>query len=375
MYTDIPYIVFYLSLFVCTILYWKYESPLAVKASFVITFIFFAFRAPVVGADTWNYVRYLAGMRDYYSEWDDRALEPLFVLYRTMTSSVTSSFAVVMILNTIISMGPLLYIIKKYSYNAPLALLMFFNLNGIALYFVGLRQIFALVPLLIVLLYCYEKKLPYLKTIVFFFIASIIAFGLHSTGVIYGMIYCIALLVTIKERKWYIILIVGSAVLGLLNEKLDILEYLSKISAMNLTLLQRVDAYLVEDEVKEFGAITLALRPSALGLIVFSFVKEKYLNHPFSKIFLAGIIMYNFFAVIPMVHRIVIPLIMFGSVTFTWCFDFDKEIEIRKKNILYIITILMMAYFCRSWYIKNTEWTIFDEDCMHPYYFIYEDYV
>ena len=84
MYTDMPYIVFYLILLVCTLHYWKNGSTLAMHVAFVITFVFFAFRAPVVGADTWNYVRYLTGMRDYYSEWDDRTLEFLFVGYRNI---------------------------------------------------------------------------------------------------------------------------------------------------------------------------------------------------------------------------------------------------------------------------------------------------
>ena len=374
MYTDIPYIVFYLSLIVCAILYWKNESSLAVKASFVITFIFFAFRAPVVGADTWNYVRYLAGMRDYYSEWDDRALEFLFVGYRTIIKSLSPSYMVVMVINTILSLLPLYVIIKKYSSNAPLSILMFVNLNCLILYFVGLRQILALVPLLLVLVYCIENEIPKIKQAFLFFLASTVAVGFHSTGLIYGLIYFLALVIPITKRNVYIALIIASAVVGFLMEKFNVLDILSSLSSLNLSILQRVDAYLIGDDQNDLSAITIALRPSVIGLMVFSLIKEEQLNHPFSKIFLAGIILYNFLATIPMVHRMVLPMIMFGSVVFSWCYSKELELNAKLTKILYILTILIFAYFGRSWYIRCTYWSFMDESCMHPYYFVFEDY-
>ena len=374
MYTDVPYIVFYLVLIVCTIFYWKYENPLAVKLSFLVTFIFFAFRAPVVGADTWNYVRYLAGLRDYYSEWDDRALEFLFVGYRSVIKILSPSFMVVMVINTILTLSPLYVIIKKYSCNAPLSILMFVNLNCLMLYFVGLRQILALVPLLYALVYCIDNEVSKMKRVALFFLASVVAVGFHSTGLIYALIYFLALVIPITKRKVYISLIVASAFVGFLMEKYNVLDILSSISSLNLSILQRVDAYLVGDDQNELSAITIALRPSVIGLMVFSLLKEDKLNHPFSKIFLVGIILYNFLATIPMVHRMVLPMIMFGSVVFSWCYSKELELNAKMTKILYILTFLIFAYFARSWYIRCTYWSYMDESCMHPYYFVFEDY-
>jgi hypothetical protein len=374
MYTDMPYIVFYLSLIICTIFYWKYESPMAVKASFVITFIFFAFRAPVVGADTWNYVRYLAGMRDYYSEWDDRALEFLFVVYRTIVQHLSPNFMVVMVINTVCSLWPLYIITKKYSSNVPLSILMFVNLNCLILYFVGLRQILALVPILFALVYCIENELPRMKQAAIFLVASLVSVGFHSTGLIYGLVYYLALVVPVTKRKVYIASIIASALVGFIMEKYNALDILSSISSLNLSILQRVDAYLIGDDQNELSAITIALRPSVIGLMVFSLIKEERLNHPFSKIFLVGIILYNFLATIPMVHRMVLPMIMFGSIVFSWCYSKELELSDKLEKVLYILTILIFAYFGRSWFIQCTYWSYMDESCMHPYYFVFEDY-
>ena len=374
MYTDMPYIVFYLILLVCTLHYWKNGSTLAMHVAFVVTFVFFAFRAPVVGADTWNYVRYLTGMRDYYSEWDDRALEFLFVGYRNIIKLLSPSFMVVMVINTFISVFPLYIIFKKYSYNAPLSILMFVNLNSLILYFVGLRQVFALVPLILVLVYCIENDISKVKKALLFFLASVVAIGFHATGLIYGLIYFLALTIKIEKRKVYVILIVVSALFGFIVEKYNALDFLSSVSSLNLSVLQRIDGYLIGDNQNELSAITIALRPSVLGLITFAFIKKEMLNHPFSKIFVIGIVLYNFLATIPMVHRMVLPMIMFGSIVFTWCFSKEILQNVRKAKLLYLLTLLIFVYFGRSWYIKCTYWTLSDESCMHPYYLVFEDY-
>ena len=344
------------------------------NVAFVITFVFFAFRAPVVGADTWNYVRYLTGMRDYYSEWDDRALEILFVGYRSVVKAMSPSLMVVMVINTVVSLTPLYILFKKYSLNAPLSILMFVNLNSLILYFVGLRQIIALVPLIFMLMYCIENEMSKAKKAFLFFLASIVAFGFHSTGLIYGLVYFLALMLPMNKRMIYIILIMASAATGFLLEKYNALDVLSSVSSLNLTVLQRIDGYLIGDDQNELSAITIALRPSIIGLITFSLIKKEMLNHPFSKIFLAGIILYNLLATIPIVHRMVLPMIMFGSVVFSWCFSKEVVQSIRKAKLLYILTFLMFVYFGRSWYIRCTYWTLSDESCMHPYYFVFEDY-
>lgn len=60
---DYPYILNYFILLVLAYLYWKKPDPKLVNWAFFLEFVFIAFRAPAVGADTWDYVRYLDGER------------------------------------------------------------------------------------------------------------------------------------------------------------------------------------------------------------------------------------------------------------------------------------------------------------------------
>lgn len=84
---DYPYILNYFILLILAYLYWKKPDPKLVKWAFFLEFVFIAFRAPVVGADTWNYVRYLDGERNFYN-YDPRPLEAGFVIYRQDCSTL-----------------------------------------------------------------------------------------------------------------------------------------------------------------------------------------------------------------------------------------------------------------------------------------------
>lgn len=74
-------------------------DPKLVKWAFFLEFVFIAFRAPVVGADTWNYVRYLDGERNFYN-YDPRPLEAGFVIYRQVLLALHPNRFVVMLVNS-----------------------------------------------------------------------------------------------------------------------------------------------------------------------------------------------------------------------------------------------------------------------------------
>lgn len=108
---DYPYILNYFILLILAYLYWKKPDPKLVKWAFFLEFVFIAFRAPVVGADTWNYVRYLDGERNFYN-YDPRPLEAGFVIYRQVLLALHPNRFVVMLVNSFLSCYPLYLIIK-----------------------------------------------------------------------------------------------------------------------------------------------------------------------------------------------------------------------------------------------------------------------
>ena len=103
---DYPYIIFYFILLFLSYQYWVTGNQSVAKCSIVVAFVFFVLRAPVVGADTWNYVKYLTGERNFYNE-DTRDLEIAFVVYREILSNLTSSRFLVMLITYSIAFYPL----------------------------------------------------------------------------------------------------------------------------------------------------------------------------------------------------------------------------------------------------------------------------
>lgn len=370
---DYPYIIFYLLLLFLSYRYWKTKDSRYAQWSFILTFIFFAFRAPVVGADTWNYVRYLTGERNFYN-YDSRELENSFVVYREIISHLTSSRTVVMVVNTIFSMAPLYYIVKRYSLNVPLTILMFCYMNSLSVYFVGLRQILAISCLLIAFLYIYEKELWIQKKIIIYGLAVLLAYSIHTSSILYAAIYIAALFIPGGTKRIFIIFIWGSAFLGFITDTFNVFGTLNYFSYLNLDATERLNGYFDMDLFNDAPLYVIA-QVSIIATFVFYGMEEERIRHPFCKIYLAGVIVYNLFYTLPMMHRIVPPLIMFGSVLITWCFGSEYYYRLKKRKAINILFVLLLLYLTRANINDCINYDVYNSGRMHPYYFFFQDYM
>jgi hypothetical protein len=369
---DLPYLVFDFLLLFLSYIFWKTKKSIFATWAFVVAFVFFAFRAPVVGADTWNYVRYLTGERNFYND-DIRPIEPFFVIYREIISSFTSSRFVVMVINTLVSLAPLYYITKRYSLNPPLTILFFIFLEGMSIYFCALRQIIALAILYIALIYWLQEERHPVKRFFVFSVCIIIAYFFHTSSVLYSFILVIALIPFKFPRFLYIGITVGTAMIGILLEKFNVLDLFSLILGASFSVTERLEAYLMDTTLNDAIQLSILLRMSIISLIVFFYIPKEKLSHPFSKIFLAEVIIFNLLFSIPMVHRICFPLSIFGAIIITW--GWEKSVRMNLKHMYFnIIMVLVILYFMRAQIIQASSWDKYDQAKMHPYYFIFEDY-
>lgn len=369
---DFPYIIFYLILLFWAYLYWKTKNSHYTQWSLILAFVFFAFRAPVVGADTWNYVRYLTGERNFYNS-DIRELEVAFVIYREIISKLTSSRFVVMVLNTILSMAPLYYIVKRYSLNVPLTILMFCYMNSLSVYFVGLRQVLAISCLLTAFIYTYEHKLKKYKQIIIGGLTVMFAYSLHTSSALYALIYITALFIPGGSKKNYIIIILLSALGGFLTDTFNISDMFSYYLYLDVSATERLNGYFEMELINEAPLYVIA-QTSIIAAFVFYAMDEEKIKHPFCKIYIAGIVIYNLFYTVPMIHRIVPPLIMFGSILVTWCFDREYYIKLQKRKTINIILVLMLLYLTRANINDCINYDVYNSGRMHPYYFFFQDY-
>lgn len=372
---DYPYIIFYLILLILSYQYWKTKDLQIAKWSIAIAFIFFVFRAPVVGADTWNYVRYLTGERNFYNN-DTRDLEVGFVIYREILSNLTSSRFLVMLITYTLAFYPLYLCVKKYSLNIPLSILMFCYMGCLSVYFVGMRQILGVACLLIALYYSMDENIALKKKVILFVGAIVISYLFHTTCALYALVFVASIFLPLSSKIWYIGLVLGSAAIGFVFEMFDIQSFFSLYLSYDIGITERIDAYLMSDNFEDEGSINIIMRQSLIALVIFLFMDDEKINHSFCKIYVIGVVVYNLFYTVPMVQRIVPPLVMFGAICLTWIFDGVKYASIAKyRKVVNIICVLVVLYFTRSTIINNSNCDLNSEERMHPYYFFFQDYM
>ena len=370
---DYPYIFNFLIMLFLAYQYWKKQDPRLIKWAFILQFAFIALRAPVVGADTWDYVRYLADERDFYN-YDERELEPLFIVYREILVALHCNRLVVMLINSFLSCYPLYLLVKRFSNNVPLSLAMLPILNFYYLYFCGLRQILAISILILAMLYVYdEKKRKWLV----FVLLSFVAWNFHNSAAVYAAIFVAAYFIKFKSRIVLISAVAISAVMGIVLQSFNVFDAFNFFLNLNVSATERIEGYLQEGgDTREIESVLLTLRPSLVAIGVFMFIDKEKLNHWFSVLYAVQIIIANLFISVPMIGRLTGGFVVFGAIVFTWVLGNDYYLRIKQRQLVNKILIVFFLYFGQMLVKTNLDSNIdlTSAGRMHPYYFIWEDY-
>lgn len=369
---DYPYVLNYVIMLFFAYQYWKYQDSKYVTVAFIFQFIFIAFRAPVVGADTWDYVRYLAGERNFYN-YDYRDLEPGFIIYRETLVLLNCNRFMVMVINTFMSCYPLYLLIKRYSNNPPLSLAMLSILNFYSLYFCGLRQIIAIAILIMAMLYVVDNK-KY-KWIVFACL-SFISWNFHTSAAIYAIIFLIVYIIVVN-RIILIALVILSASVGIVLQTFNVFDAFNIYLDLNVGATERIEGYMENDKnVNEVESIILTLRPTIIAVLVLFLIDKEKINHWCVKLYIIGLILANLLVSIPMVNRLTGAFSIFGAIAFSWIFGNKYILFDKYRKFVNYLMVIFFLYFGQSLVKINLNSAIdfSSEGRMHPYYFIWEDY-
>lgn len=390
---DWPYAVLYLILLLLAFLYKKSQQRVWVTIAIGVFFVFVAFRAPVVGADTFRYIRYLTGetsLNNIIGSDNRGDIELFFLIYGDIIRFITSSRFIVMVINSVIAFSPVIFLYKKYSYNPPFSFLAFFFLNCTNVYFIGLRQILGFSFILWALLYYSTHKeknqkngsdsnLKIKQNIKCWFLlmlSFLIGVLFHSSIIIYGIFIIIWLIVPLKSRLVASSLIVVSFVFGIVLQKLDVSSIfnLAYIYLSDLTDSSRLADYLLSTEEYEINGTFSLFKLSFFGLTSVLFMEKDKLNHIFTKLFITGIILYNLFLTVPILDRINSIFYMFGGVVFTWILTNRTNINKIQYIVKKSMSTIIILYFTLYAFVSLGRWDPGSDAKMHPYYFIFQDY-
>jgi len=373
MLIDFPYIFFYLIMLLLSYEYHLSHKKKIINIAIVLTFVFCGLRAPVVGADTWNYVRYLTGERAFYNS-DERELESLFLLYRHVICTITSYRVMVMLINTFLTLLPVCLLFLKFSRNVPLSCLMFFYLDCELTYWVGLRQVLGLSIILLVYYYILTRMNDkgILYKILYLSIATFVSYFIHTICLLYGIICILSLLIPCIHRNLYIVLIIISFVFGIIYHSYVQIDIFQLYLNQQFTVWDRLSDYFDRDE--QLLMKWPLIRFSLVGIVSYMFIGKKWLNHPISKMFLVSIMLYNVLFTLPLIHRLAYPLFILGAILFTHAGEFKTNNILHKKQIANNIVVVLLLYLTYTHVMENVDYSTKSSSRMHPYYFIFQDY-
>ena len=368
---DFPYIILIFILLIFLIKSWNgNRRQKYFYYSSVLTFAFVAFRACVVGADTYNYTLGFLRKADYY--WD---VEPLYKLYQNVLSGIWKNEVFFIFTNTILSLAPIYYLVKRESSNAILSIFAFFIFQIYLPYFVALRQILGIALLLLgVIAVINNKKRRWFLYGAF----ACCAYFMHNSTIINSILFFILYFVPLNNRRTALVIILTTAAIGIVSQNLKLSELFNMYLNMNIGLTtDRLNAYVQDDQLNDASnAVNMIwlLRYSIVGVFVFYFIDESKLNHWFTKIYLLSVVISNIFFNVDMITRMNLAFNLFSIITFTWGFSERYQKYIREHEYFKFIGPCLILFFLQSYVRSQIGYDLNDSSRMHPYYFFWEDY-
>lgn len=371
--SDYPYLVLYAILLILSYLEFKYPNKRVFMISASLVFLFYGLRAPIVGADTLSYVMFLTGENNYYQA-NHETVEYGFFIYREIVKQIATSYLAVMLINAAIILLPFYCLIKKYTKYSTMVLLMFFFLGCETTYIGALRQSMSISILILGMLIYGKENITTWKKTVLVILLSICSISIHTSAIIYLFVIVVAYAIPITSKKVYYVMIVSSALLGVVLKTVSGIGLLKMYVNLGLGLTSRLDGYSTWDSYEGAG-LNILLRFSIVAFTGLLIIKVKYVNNPITKIFMIGVSLFNLLYDVPMVFRIVNPMIMFGTIYYTWAIQSYYSRKNKSHfRVSYFFVIIVFLYLLQS-SVKNAMFAYkYSEDQMHPHIFIFQNY-
>lgn len=367
---DYPYIIFILLLIGFTIQAFNGRDTQMFRFSCILTLLFIGLRAPVIGADTWNYYRFFTGIRDYYNN-DEREIEPLFLFYNWVLGFVLFKQGQLYIFfNTFLSLFMIYKYYQKYSGLKTVSVLFFFFMVSYPNYFVALRQILGIS----VLLLGFKFVMDGVKNRwIFFGVCSAIGYGFHTFTIIASAFFVFFYYIRFKNRLLPVLLLVASSLFGVVLKSFNITQFFDLYLSLNLDSTERLNDYMENSELwmEDNGAnIFILLRQTLVAIYVILLIPKEKLNSCLTGLYVFAVCIQSLFDGIVLLGRIVLPFTIMGPIVFSWIF----VNKIKYKGLLLISVILITMYFTRAFIIDQIDYDKYSNEKLHPYYFFFEDY-
>lgn len=371
---DYPYIFLYIFIFALLGVANKFRYRYIFFLACIVLVLFYSLRAPIIGADTRNYVEYFLEKQISYNNNDARGTEPLLDVYNSIVRFICKNGTFYLLINTLCCLLPVFLIIQKYSENKILSLILLMISSLFIIYFVALRQMLSTSILLCGLMWveCTKYKKTY-KWLIWGFII-LLAYFMHTTALVVGFILSILMLDSIEVNKKIVyVLILVSLLVGIILKNNAFILVFTFIFNLGIGAVDRLSDYAIfgEDDNTSFAFLTLIV-PNLMSLAYVYASDKHYLNSFWSKTYLVYVMLHNIFMYFPMIERMTAFFLIGQILVFTY--PLKLRLTIKKRIIYKSALFIFIAYFLARSVKTSINYDRTSLDKMHPYYFFFEKY-
>lgn len=332
----------------------------------------------VGSVDTLNYVNYFLGRQAFYNQ-SARVLEIGLPFFNEILRSVLHTGWQYLLFCACFSLLPLFYLIKKYSHNIHLSLLVLFLLgNIISVYFVCTRQVIGMAFVLWgIILYVRKCKFR----IWIFALFSIVGYLVHTAALMMSVAFICVYHINIP-RWTYILTCVITFFLGAFKIFGD-MSIISIIFMYTGSFFDRLANYTEGILNTETNNLLYPFIRTILGCLISLFTIDKYYKNFTVKIFLIGIVIGNVFPTFVEGYRLVGIFTIFGSICITYLYNpLFKSYDVAGHFPIYFrvsskyVVIFLIFYSCYKYISSNNELINGTRESMAtliPYQFCWED--
>ena len=328
-------------------------------------FSIIAFRGSDVGGDTLEYVKFFKGEGSMYGSIDDSEMEIGFVLIARFLHFFNESTLWFLFSSTLITLLPFFYIVKKYSSNQIIPLLLFMTTWSIlSTSLCAIRQNFAVsLAMIAYLLFSYirdtsisnkisaTKRTLFVISIVSLCFLSILT---HTSMIVVLPLMILSEFVSLNRKSMYII-VLGSFVGALiLNNLFGTLFEQFNIITQSLEYAERMNSYYGNVKYELTNEVSFnRLGPTTLYVLISIYKSnEEELNSYFLKCLVIGHSLFCIGASFPMMSRAVYPLLLFGISFVPFSMNLSKNIKSK------FLLILLLLFFVRTQFKYYAEYNI-----------------
>ena len=268
-----------------------------------------------------------------------------------------------LLVHTFLCLFPFYLLARKFSLNMSMTCLLFMVMMLYVYYMAALRQVLGMGILFIGMWYFLEDK----RWKWYVFVGSgTLGYFMHSSIFVTFFLYLACYFIRYNTKVVPYTAIIVSAIVGRLLHIFNVQDALNLlfVNLASISELDRMNTYLgwalAEDD--NVGLLRL-LSSSLIAMAFFYMMTEKQATHWFARILLVGIVINNLFVGVRMLDRLLLPLMMFASICYTWMFNACYFLAKGYTKFLYQgLLVLCLAYMAQSYYKQNTNYDKEDID-------------